>query len=95
MCGWTHNDIFLGDEFLVKQVSIKVLWWLALAIMVSATFRRLPLVSTKLVDCVEPSSTGLSLCGLNCIILLKSPDKFIRMTLSLMDPLPHCHYLAG
>ena len=83
MCGCTHSDIFLGGEFLIRQVSINVLWWLALAMIVSAAFKRLPLVSMKLVVWVGFSSTGLSLCGSACIVLFKIPDRLICMTLSL------------
>ena len=52
--------------------------------MVRAAFKRLPLVSMKLVVCVNPSSTGLSsTCGSGCIVLFKIPDRFICVTLSL------------
>lgn len=54
-------------KFLIRKVSINVLWWLALAMMVSAAFKRLLLVSImKLVICVGPSSTGMSPCGSAC-----------------------------
>ena len=39
--------MFLGVWFLAKQVSIKVLWWLALAIMIRDAFRRLALASRR------------------------------------------------
>ena len=37
-------------------------------------FQRFPLVSRKVVICVGPSSTGLSLCGSACILLFISTD---------------------
>ena len=51
--------------------------------MVSAAFKRFPLVSRKVVICVGLSSTGLSPCGSACILLFKIPDRLICVTLSL------------
>lgn len=50
--------------------------------MVSAAFKRFPLVSIKLV-CVRPLSTGLPLCGSTGMLLFKIPDRLICVTLSL------------
>ena len=80
---WTHKDIFLGGEFLMKYVSINTLWWLALAIMLNAAFSHFPCVSMKVVDWVSPSSTGDYLCVSDWIVLFSMPDRFIWVMLSL------------
>ena len=89
MCGWTQRDMFLGGEFLMRQVSINALWWLAFAMMVSAALNRLPLTSMKLVVCVSASlsSTGVSICasGCNWMDLFRIPDKLMWVTLSLSE----------
>ena len=82
MCG-THNDIFLGGEFLIRQVSIKVLWRLVLAMMVSAAFKRLPFVSMKVIVWAGLLSTGLSLWDSGCMVLFRILDRLICVTLSL------------
>ena len=66
----------------MRHVSMTALWWLALAIMVSAAFSRLPRVSIKVVDWVSTSSTGVSLCISGWMVLFKIPDRFIWVTLS-------------
>ena len=84
---------FFGGQFLERQVSTKALWWLALAIIVRAAFKRLLHVSMKLVVCINPSSTGLSLCGSDCIVLFKIPDRFICVTLSLSGSTSICDWI--
>ena len=63
------STLTLAILFLIKQVSMNVLWWLALAMMVNAAFSHFPRVSTNVVVCVGPSSTELSPCGNHCSLV--------------------------
>ena len=76
--------MFRGGVFLMRQVSINALWWLALAMIISAAFTLFPLASMKVEICV-PSAVGVSCCVSGLIVLFKIPDRFICVTLSIND----------
>lgn len=72
-----------GGEFLMTQVSMKALWWLAFARIINATFTLLPLASMKVEICV-PSAVRVSCCDSGLIVLFMIPDRLICVTLSLI-----------
>ena len=47
MCGSLHSLIPTGGWLRLRQVSINVLWWLALAIIMSAALKRLDWVCRR------------------------------------------------
>ena len=81
MCGSTQRHMFLGGVLAWRQVSMKVLWWLALASMISDafsflffSFRKVWLVcfgSVKLVDVWSSCSSSLSILLVPSILLFK------------------------
>ena len=79
MWGCTQRDMFLGDWFLIKQVSINALWWLAFAITIRADFSLLPLDSMKGSPSYSYSIGIWEFClgVVSCIVLFRIPDKFM------------------
>ena len=77
--------MFLGVWFLAKQVSIEVLWWLALAIMIRDAFRRLALASRREGCCGLGSMEERKLVSGDkfVIVLFRIPERFMAVMLSL------------
>ena len=85
MCGSTQRHMVLGGVLAWRQVSMKVLWWLAFASMISDAFKLLCLSSRKvwfvyfgcrLMDVCSSSSNSLSISLVPSMDLFKIPLRF-------------------
>ena len=85
MWGSTHAFMFLGGWFLVRHISIKVLWWLAFAIEISIPFSFVPSSCrgsgccsvSEDVPCLVVGPRFWIASSVPCTVVLRIPSKVI------------------